>query len=285
MPRKTTASKSLPARTTALGAAWIMLGASLGAADRPVVLGLESEGFTQRERAPLQAYLTKAMGRPVRLVVADHYDEVVACLAKGSCDFAYLGALTYVRAHAQYGVIPLVQRTADLQFHSVYITGSASSIYSLRDLKGKQFAFGDINSTNGHLIPYRELLEAGIVPDTDLAIRYSGSHPATAALVENGVVDAGALDETVLNTLIRVWKIDSRKIRIFHISKPFVGNVYVARKDVPEAERKQFAHALLSLKKGKDDTVLQLLLATQFVAAGDEEYATTRQICKELKMF
>ena len=103
--------------------------------------------------------------------------------------------------------------------------------------------------------------------------------------MENGVVDAGALDETVLDSLIRVGKIDSRKIRIFHISKPFVGNVYVARKDVPEAERKQFAHALLSLKKGRDDTVLQLLLATQFVAAGDEEYATTRQIGKELKMF
>ena len=91
----------------------------------------------------------------------------------------------------------LVQRISDLQFHSVFITRAGSPINSLRDLMGKQFAFGDINSASAHLIPYRELKQAGINPDTDLKFRYNGNHPATAALVETGAVDAGALDETV----------------------------------------------------------------------------------------
>ena len=179
----------------------------------------------------------------------------------------------------------LVQRISDLQFHSVFITRAGSPINSLRDLMGKQFAFGDINSASAHLIPYRELKQAGINPDTDLKFRYNGNHPATAALVETGAVDAGALDETVFNSLIGSGKLDSKKVRVFYTSKPFVDYVYVARKDVPEAVRERFVRALLALREGKDDPVLKVLRARKFVVANDQEYAPMRQIANQLKMF
>ena len=276
---------ALRARTTASLVICVLLGASLYGADKPITVGLVFDGLTPAERAPLQAYLTKAMGRPVNLVAPDLYSETVAGLADGSYDFACLGALMYVRSRAKYGVIPLVQRTSDLQFHSVFITRTGSSIHSLHDLAGKRFAFGDINSASAHLIPYRELKEAGINPGTDLKLRYSGSHVATAALVQSGVVDAGALDETVFNSLISSGKLDSDKVRVFHISKPFVDYVYVARKDVPEAEQQKFARALLAMKEGIDDPALKILRAKQFVVASDQKYATVRQIAKELKVF
>jgi phosphonate transport system substrate-binding protein len=276
---------ALRARTTASLVICVLLGASLYGADKPITVGLVFDGLTPAERAPLQAYLTKAMGRPVNLVAPDLYSETVAGLADGSYDFACLGALMYVRSRAKYGVIPLVQRTSDLQFHSVFITRTGSSIHSLHDLAGKRFAFGDINSASAHLIPYRELKEAGINPGTDLKLRYSGSHVATAALVQSGVVDAGALDETVFNSLISSGKLDSDKVRVFHISKPFVDYVYVARKDVPEAEQQKFARALLAMKEGTDDPALKILRAKQFVVASDQKYATVRQIAKELKVF
>jgi len=273
------------ARTAALLAIGVLLAASLYGDDRPITVGLVLDGLTQAEREPLRAYLTKAMGRPVNLVAPDVYSETVARLADGSYDFACLGALMYVRAHAKYGVIPLVRRSSDLQFHLVFITGAGSSIHALRDLLGKQFAFGDINSASAHLIPYRELKQAGIDPETDLKLRYSGSHVATAAMVESGVVDAGVLDETIFSSLISGGKLDSKKVRVFYTSKPFVDYVYVARKDVPEAERERFARALLALKEGKDDPVLKILRAKQFVVATDQEYASIRQIAKEMKMF
>ena len=191
----------------------------------------------------------------------------------------------YVRARAKYGVIPLVQRKSDLQFHSVFITGTGTSIHSLGDLDGKRFAFGDIDSASAHLIPYRELKQAGIDPETDLKVRYSGSHVATAALVQSGVVDAGALDESVFRSLIASGQLDKNRVRIFYISRPFVDYVYVARKDVPKAEQQKFARALLALKEGTDDPALKVLRAKQFVIASDQEYATVRQIAKELKVF
>ena len=99
------------------------------------------------------------------------------------------------------------------------------------------------------------------------------------------MVDAGALDETVFNSLISSGKLDIDKIRVFHISKPFVDYVYVARKDVPQAEQQKFVRALLAMKQGTDDPALKVLRPKQFVVASDEEYATVRQTAKELKVF
>lgn len=263
----------------------ILVGAALQAAEKPIKIALIPDGLTPEERTPLSAYLTKAMGRPVVLVVPESYSDTVAGLTDGSLDFACLGALMYVRAHAKNEVIPLVQRSSDLQFHTVFIAGAETTIHSLGDLKGKSFAFGDVNSASGHLIPYRDLKEAGINPATDLTVRYSGGHPLTAALVESGSVDAGALDETVLSSMMSSGKIDKDKVRVFHTTKPFVDYVYVARKGVPAAEQEKFVHALLALKEGQNDSVLKVLRAKQFVVANDEEYAKFRELAKELKIF
>jgi phosphonate transport system substrate-binding protein len=261
------------------------LGTLLYGAEMPITIGVVIDGSNQEDRAPLQAYLTKAMGRPVVIASPDNYGAAVAALADGSYDFACLGALVYIRARAKYGVIPLVQRATDLQYHTIFITGTGSSIYSLRDLKGKQFAFGDIASTSGHLMAYHELNEAGINPETDLKYRYTGNHLATAALVANGAVDAGAIDKTVFDFLISGGKLDSRKVRVFYTSEPYVDYVWVARKDLSGAEQERFSRGLLALKEGKDDRVLKILRAHKYVIANDEEYGVTRRIGHELEMF
>jgi len=275
----------LQARIAALMAICALIGPLLQSADKTFTVALVPDGLTQDEREPLRNYLTKAMGHPVKIVVPDRYAETVAHLEDGSFDFACLGALMYVKSHAKDGVVPLVQRSADLQFHTVFITGADSSVHSLADLKGKRFAFGDINSASGHLIPYRELKEAGINPDTDLKTQFSGAHTVTAAFVETGAVDAGALDETVFSSMVASGKINSSKVRVFHTSKPFVDYVFVSRKAVPEAERERFARALLDLKEGENDAVLKILRAKKFVTANDPEYETIRQIAKQLNLY
>jgi phosphonate transport system substrate-binding protein len=263
----------------------VLAATSLHGRGKAIALGVVMDEATSKEREPLRDYLTKAMGRPVDIVAPDTFSETVAHLGNGSYGFACLGALEYIRAQAEYGVIPLVQRVVDQHYHTVFITGTGSSIHSLSDLMGQQFAFGDVDSTSAHLIASYELKRAGINPETDLRARYSGSHPATAAMVETGVVDAGAIDETVFNFLISNGKLDRKRVRIFYTSKPYVDYVYVARKDMPEAERERFARAFLALQEGKDDSVLRSLRAHRFVVANDQEYATMRQIAHEMKMF
>jgi phosphonate transport system substrate-binding protein len=261
------------------------------ATDNAVNVGMVPDaGATQvsiKEKAPLKAYLEQKLGRPVNLIIPTSYNATVEALGNGSLDFAYLGGLTYIKAHARYSVVPLVQRSSDLQFRSYFITSANSSIHSLADLKGKTFAFGDINSTSGHLMPYLEMRQANVDPNTSLKFRYTGSHPATAKAVESGTVDAGALDETVYNSMIAEGKLDPSKIRVFYKSKPFVDYVWAARKDVDPATQEKFAQAFTELKEGQgqDDEILKILRGTNFVRANNEEYTVLRLVAEDLKMF
>lgn len=269
---------------------WLnLLFPGMHAADKPVSVGMIPDaGATQvsiQEKTPLKEYLAREMGTDVNLVIPTNYNATVEALGNGSLDFAYLGGLTYLKARRQYGVIPLVQRTSDLEFHSLFITQANSNIHTLPDLKGKTFAFGDINSTSGHLMPYLELRQAGINIDQDLKFRYSGSHPATAKAVESGAVDAGALDETVYNSMIAEGKLDKNKVRVFYTSKPFVDYVWVARKDVSQDQREKFILAFTRLKEGRDEAILQILRGKSFVRATDDEYGVLRMVAEELKMF
>src|ERR1700694_622167 len=200
-------------------------------------------GATQvsiEQKRPLRDYLAAKLGRDVELVIPTNYNATVEALGNGSLDFAYLGGLTYVKAHAQYGVVPLVQRTTDRQFHSLFITQTASPINALKDLRGKKFAFGDINSTSGHLMPDYALTQAGLDPEKDISYRYTGYHPATAKAVESGTVDAGAMDESVYRAMIDGNQLDKSKVRIFFTTPPFLDYVWVARKDIAAADRTAF---------------------------------------------
>jgi phosphonate transport system substrate-binding protein len=273
--------------TRAAGTLSIAATLPLRGADSIKVGMVPDAGATQvsiEEKTPLRDYLAKTIGEKVELIIPTNYNATVEALGNGSLDFAYLGALTYVKAHERYGVLPLVQRSADKNFHSLFITQAGSGIQKLTDCKGKRFAFGDINSTSGHLIPFDELKKAGVNADQDMQARYTGSHAATVKAVEGGAADAGALDETVYRSMISDGKVDGSKVRIFFTSPPFVDYAWVARKDVGAAQRDKFAKAFLVLKAGKDDAILNILRGQDFVPADDAEYANIRKIASDLKM-
>ena len=281
-------------RGVVLVSLWLLFAATVVSGDVPdagdvaVNVGMIPDaGATQisiEDKAPLKTYLSRALGRPVNLIIPTNYNATVEALGNGSLDFAYLGGLTYIKAHARFGVVPLVQRSSDLQFHCYFITSTHSAIRSLDDLKGKTFAFGDINSTSGHLMPYLEMRQAGLHPDTDLKYRYTGSHPATAKAVESGAADAGALDESVYDSMVSEGKLDPTKVRIFYTSKPFVDYVWVARKEVDQATQEKFVEAFTGLKEGRNDDILQILRGKNFVRANNQEYTVLRLIAQDLKM-
>jgi phosphonate transport system substrate-binding protein len=256
---------------------------------QPLRIGMIPDaGATQvsiEEKAPLRDYLSRTLARPVELIIPTNYNATVEGLGNASLDFAYLGGLTYIKARARYAVVPLVQRESDREFHSLFITTANSPIHSLADLKGRSFAFGDINSTSGHLMPYAALTKSALFPGTDFTFRYTGSHPATAKAVEGGTADAGALDETVYQTMLADGHLDKAKVRVFYTTPPFVDYVWVVREGVDGTAREAFVQAFLALNEGQDAKILSILRGSKFVRASDEEYDDLRRIAQELKLF
>lgn len=231
-----------------------------------------------RDSEPLVARLEKATGRKVTLTIPQSYAAVVEALVQGQVDVAHLGGFTFVQANKRAGAVPLVQRDRDREFHSKFITAQ-ENVRSLADLKGKRFAFGDVNSTSGHLMPAYFMRKEGVDPSVvDQAI-YTGAHDATALAVAEKRVDAGALDEAVWDRLTKEGKVDPAKVRVFWTTPPFLDYVWVARKDLDPAVAKKIAEAFLSLDPAKpeDKTVLDLLSAKgRYVTVDAAAYAPLR---------
>jgi len=240
-------------------------------------------GKIVRDSQPLVKYLEKETGARVDLVVPTNYAAVVEAIANDRVDIAYLGGFTFVQASHRAGVRPLVQRERDQNFHSVFITQPGSGINALADLKGHTFAFGDVNSTSGHLMPAYYMREANVDPGVLAKALYSGGHDATALAVANKKVDAGAMDELVFGNMMKAGKITSDQVKVFYTTPAFFDYVWAARKGLDTKLSDAFAAAFLKLDASKPDdkVLLDLLNATKYVRAEDSSYDRLRQAARE----
>jgi phosphonate transport system substrate-binding protein len=236
-----------------------------------------------REMQPLVEYLSRRTGAKVEMTVPTNYAAVVEALVNDQVDVAHLGGFTYVQASRRAGVKPLAQRERDRNFHSMFVTQPASPIRSLLDLDGHSFAFGDVNSTSGHLMPEYFMREAKVNPAVISKAIYTGGHDATLLAVANGKVDAGALDEAVFQRLTSSGKVDPKSVRVFYTTPPFFDYVWVARKGLDPSLARSVADAFLSLDAG-DAThkqILDALAASKYVTVEDQSYDKLRAAARQ----
>lgn len=176
--------------------------------------GIKLGAFPSNDPDKLQAvmrdlgdYLGEKTGQPVEVVITRDYAELATRLAEGSLDIAWLGALNYVRViddvpSARY-LVTYVNRavstgTVAPYYRSLIVTQADSGIETLADLKGKRFAFTDLESTSGYAYPNHLLRTHGIDPDRDLAkVFFLKRHDRIIDALLHGSVDAGALADEV----------------------------------------------------------------------------------------
>jgi len=240
-------------------------------------------GKMLRDSQTLIAYLEKETGENVEMTIPTNYASVVEAIANDQVDIAYLGGFTYVQAARRAGVKPLVQRDLDQNFHSLFITNPATGIKSLADLKGHSFAFGDVNSTSGHLMPEYFMRQAGVDTEVITKAIYTGGHDATALAVANKKVDAGAMDETVYQKMVKDGKLDPAKAAVFYTTPPFLDYVWAARKGLDPKLVDSFTNAFLTLNANNPEqkAILEFLRAMKYVRAKDADYDRLRQAAKD----
>jgi phosphonate transport system substrate-binding protein len=168
-----------------------------------------------------------------------------------------------------------VQREEDAQFHSKFITRAGSAVKSLADLKGKTFAFGSESSTSGHLMPRYFLLQAGLDPNRDFSrYAFSGAHDATAKWVEQGKVDAGALNESVWKKLVDEKKVDTSKVEVFYTTPPYHDYNWTVRGDLDRELVQKIKAAFLALDPARpeDKVIMDLQRTKKFIETRPGNY-------------
>jgi phosphonate transport system substrate-binding protein len=240
-------------------------------------------GKMLRQSQPLIDYLQNETGAKVEMTIPTNYAAVVEAIGNDQVDIAHLGGFTYVQASNRFGVVPLVQRDHDRNFHSVFVTQPNSTINSLEDLKGRKFAFGDVNSTSGHLMPEYFMRQSGVDMEVITKALYTGGHDATALAIANKKVDAGALDEAVFKRMTDENKLPANSVRVFYTTPPYFDYVWTARKGLEPKLAEAFGNALLKLDAGnpQQKQVLEILSAAKYVKANDHDYDKLRQAAKD----
>jgi phosphonate transport system substrate-binding protein len=204
---------------------------------------------------PFLRYLERATGRRFRISFTEKYEDTVDNLGKGVTHFASLGTLNYVIGASTYDIrylVSSVNKEGDPAYQAVIFTAPDSSAESLKDLRGKCFAFGSKMSTQGHLIPRKMLEDEGVLIEDFTRVLYTGSHINAVKAVLNGECHAGGIQDTLATRLAA-----EGKIRIVTISPPYPSSVIAYNSAVDSRIVESVKAALLAFEPaGRDQGLL-----------------------------
>lgn len=230
----------------------------------------------QRKFLPLGSYLEKETGMKVEFIPVTDYAAVVEGLAAKKLDLVWLGGFTFVQARLRTGTaVPIVQREEDRVFTSKFIANAGAGINTLADLKGKNFSFGSVSSTSGHLMPRYFLQQNNLNPEKDFKrVAFSGAHDATALQVESGKVEAGVLNASVWDKLVQDKKVDAAKIKVIFTTPPYFDYNWTVRGDLDAALTRKLTDAFLKLdaKNPAHKEIMDLQRASRFVPTNADNY-------------
>ncbi|WP_027173232.1 phosphonate ABC transporter substrate-binding protein [Methylobacterium sp. 10] len=172
------------------------------------VIPAENASGTTDRYAPMTAYLSKALGVPVKLRIANDYAAVIESQRAGNAQLAFYGPASFARAvMTGVKIEPIVNQTHDTGasgYYSVIYVRADSPYRTIEDLKGKNLALVDPNSTSGNQAPRFFLHKAGHPVDALFGKTvYAGSHENAVLALVQGTVDAAAnLYNTDTDTMV-----------------------------------------------------------------------------------
>lgn len=238
-----------------------------------------------RQVASLAKWLGEQTGLSFGVYIPNADENVVDGLCADQVDFAVVGTVSYLQAHEQCSARILVRglnTDGKDTYRAAIIVPADSPLQSLADLREHTFAFGAVNSTQGHLIPRLMLQQAGLELEDFRTYIYAGSHAATANAVTSHRVDAGALQDTL------ALELEQRGlVRILALSEPYPSSGVVVAPDVPDQIINMVQDALVQLAPTEAVTpALYQWWRTEmplgFVRASDNEYQELRQIAETI---
>ncbi|MCP4351575.1 MAG: PhnD/SsuA/transferrin family substrate-binding protein [Desulfobacterales bacterium] len=228
---------------------------------------------------PFLQYLFEKTGHRFAPRFVQKSESMSDLIGKGHVQFIAFGSVEYVHTNEKYGATPLV-RGLNSQNKAAYqaaiITQPGSNIKTIKDIRGRTFAFGSSESTQGHLIPRIMLLKFGITLKDLKDHTYTGSHSKAGQAVFSRRYDAGGLQDTLAKNLEK-----KGLVRIVAMSDFYPSSGVAANKNVKPEIAEAVKSALLEFEPmGRDKKRLYHWERTEmpngFVKASESDYNAIR---------
>lgn len=231
---------------------------------------------------PLVAHLSKVLGLPVELRVAEPYKELPRLLRTKVVDVAQLPPLAYVRVRDAFpGVVavatPIIGGSPTYLGH-IYVRAE-SSYRDLADLQGKRIGYVSRDSSSGYLFARDLVRRKGFEPDSFFGpSQFYRSHPQVLAAVLAGEVEAGAAFDATSDWTGPIDRPEG--LRVLAKTERIPNDCLVGREGVDPGLIVALRRALLRLRPGDPvaEQVLQSMHINGWVAADEPRYDRVRAV-------
>ena len=229
---------------------------------------------------PFLNYLERVTGYHFKLHFTPKGSSAADELGKGITQFAAMGASSFLHVQSHYGAKTLVRglnQAGKAEYQSVFVVAPDSAIRTVSDIKNHRLAFGNRDSTQGHLIPRIMLSEKGISLDELAAYNYMRSHLSCAEAVVSGKYDMCGMQDQLAKKLA-----SEGLVKIIYRSRYYPSSGIVVSKSVPDEVVARVKQALLDFEpQGKDSQNLyhwdRTEMARGFVSSSESDYDPLRQ--------
>lgn len=191
---------------------------------RVAIAAVISPKGTLESYSPLLKYLEAKLNRPVELIQRRTYLEINDLIEHGEVDIAFVCTSAYIQGHDTFGMELLVapQVNGKTTYNSLLIVPAASQAQSMKDLRGKVFAFTDPISLSGRVYPTYAVQQLGFTPEEFFARTFfTYSHDEAIRAVASGLADGAAVDSLVFEYAAARDPSLKEKVRVIHTSPDF----------------------------------------------------------------
>jgi phosphonate transport system substrate-binding protein len=251
-----------------------------------VVPAENASGVSDRY-APFVAYLSKELGVPVKVRVANDYAAVIEGQRAGNIHIAFYGPASYSTAFMT-GVktepfVTTRNNDGSIGYYSVIYVKAGSPYKDIHDLKGKTVGYVDPNSTSGYNAPRFFLKKAGIDADSFFGKSIvTGSHENGVIALDKGTVDCAANwwnadDDSNLTRMVAKGMVKKEDFRIIFKSGLLPGSPYARLSTLPDELKAAIAKAFTDAPT-KDKAAFDRLSDgkdKEFVPVTHQDYAET----------
>jgi phosphonate transport system substrate-binding protein len=224
--------------------------------------------------------LARSLDLQGELVQRRTYREINELLRSGGVDAALLctGGYVDLERHTPGTVEVIATPVAARQgtYRAMVIVPASSPAGSLRDLRGKRFAYTDELSMTGRVYLLKLLRDLGSDPETYFgAVTYSGSHDRSIMAVASGLVDGAIVHGLVYDALVERDPSLAGRVKVIYRSPPLASMPLVVSTRIPPQARRQLQRALLEMHLDAEGAAALLNLGFErFVPPPEGVYAS-----------
>ena len=233
-------------------------------------------------------FIGEHLGMSIQLIQRKTYGEVNEMFPKRQIDLAFICTGPYALGKKIYGfealATPIVRGRP--YYQSYLIVNKNSSIHSLRDLRGRQFAFTDPESNTGALVPNYWLLEIGETANSFFdGVSYTYSHDNSIMAVAKSLVDGAAVDGHKWEYYHIRNPYYTSMTRVIKKSEPFGSPPLVASVYLSEWIKAKIRQLLLSMhEQVEGKRILGELMIDRFAAPDEKWYLPVRSMYEQVRV-